>query len=185
MANTLNRLTYTINVEGIISLHPVWVRKVVIFPSSTADKAVFVFWNEGDSPVSTKNGETVTVTASSKTFASSGNFEQTDINPDTQIIKINYSATDENLYTMQIATNANNNTITVDALNSYHGTITDDSSEIYSWKVWDSHVAFTIKAPGTEKFSWELDFGDKGRWFPNLAMRTLSSSATLELFMRN
>ena len=131
-----------------------------------------------------------TVTASTRTFESTGNFAQATINPN-QIIKFSYSATGENLYTLQIATNANDNTITADPLESYHGTITDDSSELYSWDVWDPYVAFTMTAPtdsGTYALSpvidIELDFGDKGYWFPNLAMHTLSTSAIFELLLR-
>lgn len=184
MTNVLNRRTITIDAEGIISLVPITIRKASFSNINAAgDKAIFVFWDENDTVVQTKAGVTTTVTASSATFASTSNFPTATINPDLQIIKFTYSATGENLYTGQIATNADNNTITLDAINSYHGTLTNDTNEAYSWNVWNSHIAFTLLSPGTEKVAWEVDFGPNGYWFPNLAMRTLTASATIELLV--
>jgi hypothetical protein len=184
MTNVLNQKTITIDEEGIISTVPICLRKATIIVNAAADAATFAFWNESDTAVSSKVGQTTSVTASSRTFSSTGNFPTATINP-SQIIKVSYSATAENLYTMQIATNADNNTITVDPVTTYHGTITDDTNQAYSWKVWNSYTAFTIKAPsGTPKVNHEVDFGDKGYWFPNLAMHTLSTSATLELLLK-
>lgn len=183
MANVLNQRTITIDTEGIISLVPICIRKATIICNAAADAAIFTFWSVDATAASTKTAETVTVTASTNTFASTGNFATATINP-SQIMKISNTATNENLYTFQIATNADNNTITTDATNSYHGTVTDDTSQLYSWKVWTPYTAFTIKSPGTENVSWEVDFGDKGYWFPNLAMHTLSTSATLELLVK-
>ena len=124
----------------------------------------------------------MTVTASTRTFASTGNFATATISPN-EIFKVNESATNENLFTMQIATNADNNTITTDPVTTYHGTITDDTSQLYSYDIWTPYTVFTLLSPGTEKVVVGIDFGCRGYWFSNLAMHTLSSSATLEILL--
>lgn len=183
MANVLDQRIMVIASEGIISPKPIWIRKVIFRPQTAGHAATFTFWDENETATSEKIGQSVTVTASTRTFASSTNFPQSTINPD-QIIKFSYSATGENLYTLQIATNADNNTITADVLESYHGTITDDTTEIYSWKVWTPKIAFTFVAPATELRYVTLDFGDKGYFFPNLAMHTLSGTSSALIYVR-
>ncbi len=178
----LDKEVITLDTEGIISIEPITVRKVVLFPNAASDAATFTFWQEGGTEVTSQTNVTTSVTASSNTFSSTGNFPTATINPN-QIFKVTNSSTSENEFTFQIASNANNNTITTDDTNSYFGTVTDDTSETYSWTVWDPYTAFTMKAAGTEVMNYELDFGDNGFWFPNLAMHTLSTSATFELYV--
>lgn len=183
MANVLNQRTIILDTEGIISTTPIWVRKVIIHPNSAGDSATFQFWHESDTATSSKPHKSISVTASTNTFSSTGNFPTATINP-SQIFKVTYSSSGNNAYTYQIATNADDNTITTDATNSIHGTVVDDATKVYSWKVWTPYTAFKIISPGTEVIDWALDFGDKGRWFPNLSMAELSASATFELFVK-
>ena len=177
--------------EGVISAAPLVIQAIVLKPSGDGDAASFVFWNESDSPVTTygtMNNKTVTATASTKTFASTGNFETDSINA-YQIIKIHATSSGDNIGTYQIATNADDNTITVTNPASIFGqavTLADDTSEIYSYRVWDTHPLITLKTSGitSDKGEVQKDWGPKGFRVPNLAMNTLSSGAVAYIYLR-
>lgn len=181
MANVLNQRTLTLDAEGIISVEPIWVRKVVIFPNSAGNSAKFTYWDLAASADTTQTGKTVTVTSGTD-FLSTGNFESSEITVN-DIFIITDTSTGNNLFTLHVKTRTDDDNIIIDALNSYHGTITNEASKVYSWEMRTPYTAFTIISPDAEAISWEIDFGDEGKFFPNLAMNTLSGSTTLELFI--
>ena len=179
MANvTTKGRTYSLDSMGIISKSPIWIRTAVLYPNAAADVVTFYSWNENETPISTKDIQTVTTTLTT-TITSTGNFPTATIDPG-DIIKIHYTSTDNNVDTFSVLANADDNTITVDTAQ----VLTNEASKIYSWKVWRPFVSFKILSPGTEKMMATIDFGDKGRWFPNLFMDALSTSAVVALLIR-
>ena len=118
------------------------------------------------------------------TFASTGNFTATDVAVN-DIIYFFRTSTGNNEYRCQIGTRSNDNQIIIDALNAHHGTITNEATKVYSWRVWTPKTAFSMAAGvdvDAEPVTEVIDFG-YGKWFPNLAMNGLSTSVTAELYL--
>lgn len=173
-----------INTEGIISIRPIWIKKVRFLRAAYDDAATFTWWDEGETPdhtVATK--ETTFATA---TFTSTGNFASgaPAVN---DIIYFYKTSTGNNKFRVQTGTAGDNDDAIVDALNSYHGTFTDEATKTYSWKIWTPKIAFSFEAGldvDAEQITEVINFGDRGVRFNNLAMHTLSSSATAEIYVR-
>jgi hypothetical protein len=135
-------------------------------------------------------GKTLTVTASTGTFVCNTFFERDNISAD-QIMKVTATSSGKNLGYWQIATNADDDTITVDLPLATYGqntTLADDAAGVYSWKVWDNYNFLTIKGSGMTSTAADLslvqvDFNG-GFWVPNLAMNTLSSNAVLWIYLK-
>jgi len=191
MANVMTGNPLYIDTEGIISVLPLCIRKILWQPASTGNATTFTYWVESDAPVTTfgiRNAQTVSVTAATNTFVSATNFETDSINVD-QIMRVLNTSSGDNIGYWQIATNANDNTITVDKPAQVYGqsvTLADDTSEIYSWRVWDNHSLITIKGSGITGDTGlvSLDFYDYGYWVPNLAMNTLAASGVVWIYLK-
>lgn len=174
--------TWVISEAGIITEKPVLIEKAIIYPNAAADTALFVCWHNGDTP-------TQTVTNGTMTSVNGQEFEATALWPTAtinvgQIVKFTKTSTRNNERTFLVATNADNNNITVDVAQDP----TEEDGKIYNWKVYEPVVAFKILSPGTEAVAWEIDFtgfgkSGRGRYFPNLAMDDLTSGAIVHLFI--
>ena len=190
MANVTKGNPLYVDTEGVISTIPLTIKKIVLKPSATGDAATFTYWVESDTPLTTygtRADKTVTITASSGTFASTTNFETDSIDVD-QIFKVVKSSTGNNIGTWQIASNADDNTITVDKPATVLGgtpTVTDGTSSILTWYVWDTRYLLTIKGSGVTNDTGlvQVDFPNGGFRVPNLAMNTLSTSAVLYIYL--
>jgi len=180
MTNVKNpELCWVIDTEGIISKSVICVRKVIIIPNAAGDKADFMTWDENGTPVLTGDGITGTIT-DTDTLTSTAGFETDDISPGDVIKITGGTGSALNWNTFLIDTNANDNTIVVhnDPL------MTNEATKLYNYEAWTPVIAFTILSPGTEAVAHEIDFGEKGRWFPNLAMDNLTTSAVVHLYIR-
>jgi archaellin len=181
MANVVTRRTYVLDTAGVVSKVPIYVVKAVLFPNAAGDSVTFMSWNENDTADTTMADKTVTATADPY-LQSTGNFESTEVTAG-DVIKIIRSSTGNNLDTFSVATRDNDNQVTLDG----YPTLTAESTKVYTWKVWTPFVSFKLTSPGTEAISEILDFSGenngKGRWFPNLMMDALSSSAVIHLFI--
>jgi len=180
MTNVKNpELCWVIDTEGIISKSMICIRKAVIIPNAAADIANFKTWDEGGTPVLTGDGITGTITATD-TLTSTAGFETDDISPGDVIKITGGTGSALNWNTFLIDTNADDNTIVVhnDPL------MTNEATKLYNYKAWTPTLAFKLDTPGTEVVPFELDFGDKGRWFQNLALDDLTTSAVVHLYIR-
>jgi len=63
--------------------------------------------------------------------------------------------------------------------------LTNDTAQIYSWKIWTpySDLVVSCDAATGAKSETEIYFGTPGRWFPNLAITALSTSATAQIIL--
>ena len=190
MSNVTTGNPLVIDTEGVISAVPLVIRGILLKPNATGDSATFTYWYESDDPITNgdKKGQTVSVTASSGTFSSTGNFPTDNVNPN-QIMRVIHTSSGNNVGYWQIATNADNNTITVDnpaQVLRQPVTLTDDTSKIYTWKIWEPRILTVIRGSGlTGDTSLNyIPFDDGGVWVPNLAMHSLSTSAVLYVFLK-
>lgn len=182
MANSLTTNPLIINAEGIISIKPIWIRMVRVLPAATGDFVTFTYWDENETPDHHFSGETATL--STATFTSTGKFAAgaPAVN---DIIYFYKTSTGNNQFRLQTATAGDNNDAVVDALNSYHGTLTDESTKVYSWKIWTPKVAFDFDTTVTPSIRpLTIDFGEKGKRFSNLAVHTIDTNLTAEIFVR-
>lgn len=193
MANIIDGNPWIISVEGVISTIPVRIQKIILKQAATGDAATLNYWLESDTAADSGVGEDLTVTASTGTFAANNAFTTALVDP-FNIIKFSNSESGKNLGYYQIATNADNNTITVGLDTNVYGgnvaTLGNDTTNGYTWKVWDPRLFMIIKGSGMTSTAADLslvqvDFGDRGFWVPNLAMNTLSSSAVLYIYLCN
>ena len=190
MSNVISGNPFYIDTEGIISTVPLRIKSIVMKPNATGDAATFTYWVESDSAITngTKTAATTTVTAATGTFASTGNFPTANVNPN-QILKVTHTSSANNIGYWQIATNADNNTITVDIPAAVYGlqipTLTNDTSKAYHWVIRDPREFAIIRGSGLagDTSILQMDFGNTGVWVPNLAMHTLSTSAVLYVYL--
>jgi len=190
MANIVDGNPFYIDTEGIISIVPLVIKGILLKPNATGDAATFTYWRKEDSTITNgdKTNATTTVTASTGTLASTGNFPTANVDPN-QIIQIHATSSGKNIGYWQIASNADDHTITVDLpAKVYPATVTmaDDTNGNYNWKIWDARPFAIIRGSGiTGDTSLNyLDF-ENGIWVPNLAMHTLSTSAVLYIYLKN
>ena len=189
MANVVNGNPLIIDGEGVISTVPLMIKSILLVPNDAGDSATFTYWLESDTVADSGVGEDLAVTASSGTFAATGAFTTALINPH-QILRTLVSESGSNIGYYQIATNADNNTITVDEPEAVYGgkvaTLANDTANQYTWKVWDPRVFSVIRNSGIsgDTSLAHLKFGDSGLFVPNLAMHTLSTLAVLYIYLR-
>ena len=183
MTNVLQEQNvWYLDTEGVVTANPVYIRKIVLIPNAAADAATFTCWGPQSSEPTVRTtmiGKTVT-TSLTTTITSTGNFEATTEALANDIIEITKTSTANNLGSWQIGTRSSDDAIIVDVGNS---ALSNDTGATYDWKVWKPAPVFKMVSPGTEKVAIQLDFGEKGFRFPNLAMHTLSTSAVLYVYV--
>lgn len=173
MANSLVGKMYTIDTVGYVSMMPIKVLKITLYPNTEADSVTFKYAYIGsentDHIRATMTAKTATV--STNAITSTGNFEASELVTG-DAIQITNTSSGNNM-TSVFATRTDDNTATC-----YGVTLTDEASKTYSWRVYKGYTGATLKAAETEKGVVELDFGD-GMWFPNLTCSAISSSSDL------
>lgn len=179
MTNAITKRTYVLDTTGVISKTPICLRMAIFFPNNKGDQVTFVSWDESATPDTTMVSKTVTASATDPSFTSTGNFETAEVSVG-DIIKIYESDSGENLDSWLVAVRDSDDKITVDSF----PTVTADAGAVYSWKIWTPYTSFKFLAQNIEEVTEVYDFGDKGYWFLNLAMDTLSSGSIVHLLIR-
>ncbi len=181
MANVLTSgaPVWKIATAGVVSTGPVIIKKALLIPNAAADAATFVSWDEDQgTKKATMSGKTATVT-STKTVTSTGNFETGEVAAG-DIIKIYTSVTTgNNMGTYVVDTRDSDDAVTIETANA----LTDEASSVYSWWTMTPYTVIQATSPGTEKCSYELDFGPDGLHLPNLALSAISTSAVVYLYV--
>ena len=179
MANVLSGLVWKVDTVGIVSETPITIRKAVLLPNAASDAALFHYWNPappGTGDInSTAGAQTATVT-STATIASTGNFEATEVAVG-DIINITNSSTGNNTGPVVVITRTDDNTIVTS------GGLTNEDNKIYSWDIYNGHLALHLPAGSSDTSPTTLDFGPGGLSLPNLALYTRSTSAVVHLYI--
>lgn len=182
MANDLTTRTLTIDTEGVISEKPIWIKSVRFFRAAYNDAATFTWWDENGTP--DHHFQNISIVVSTLDFSNASFVAGAPAASD--IVYIYKTSTGNNQFRFQTATAGDNTKFVADALNAYMGTVTDET-KYASCKIWTPKVAFSFKAgidTDAEGATDTIDFGVQGMRFDNLAMHTLSSSATVEIYVR-
>jgi len=154
---------------GILSETPVWISKIIYIPTTAADDLLFKEWNENTTVATgTKSGETAVSIASSSVLTVTGKLPSTIA--DGHVFEI--TATDgdtTNLGKRVVESNAgNDNSITIQEDNWQ-----DESGKTYSWQTFATVNSIVLKAGASDASPIHVDFGVKGRRFPNLTLETI------------
>lgn len=177
MANSMTGPVWNLDSLGIITTSGVWIRSIIFYPNAEGDAAQFLWWDE-NSPAVTTTDVTYTITVSTdNTVTSTGNFPST--YADGKVVKIwKTSGSDAGKYGL-IKTAGNNN-----AFVTHLAPFTTEANKVGSFYCLNTYNAIKLMQPkDTNEHSLQISFpGPKGLWLPNLALDSLSSSATIALY---
>lgn len=184
MANVLGDNTVIVSAEGVLFTRPVCIKTVRFHRNAYNDAMIFTKWDENATPDHNLIGAASTWSTLTLTMTGLLPAGSPAVN---DICRIYDTNTGNNQFVFQCATAGDNNDAIFDALNAWYGTVTDEASKVYSMKIWTPSVAFELSAGldvDAEQVTDKIDFGSQGHWFPNLAVHTISTSLTAELFLR-
>lgn len=178
MANTFYKNIYNLDSLGIISPRPIYIIGYTFYPAAEGDAAQFVYWTEDTSEVSaaaTATGVTYTVTVSTdNTVTSTGNFASTWA--DGKVAKCTKTTgSDWGKYGL-IKTAGNNN-----AFVTHLAPFTTEADKVGNWICYTTYNALKIMQP--KDTNEESVFHPVNFTFPNLALDSLSTSATIVLYV--
>lgn len=179
MANQTSKIVWSVDTAGIVSTAPVTISKIIYYVNEHGDVAKLTYWDESSTPQDEQSAKTVTATAETRTFESTGNFDTDDVDVG-DIIKI-VASNSNNAGTYMVATNANDNTITVAAAQ----TVVADTSKTYAWKTWRPSEFLTLhgtKLTGDDQ-PIQVDFGNGFR-VPNLCLESMTASGRMLIYLK-
>jgi hypothetical protein len=187
MANARNENIWNCDTAAsIISLTPLWIRKITLEPNAAGDSAVLNFW-DATSPYAELSGtysvDTIlgTITSTTTLTMASGTLLPSAVR-DGDIFKIllggNGAAANKN--TTSLVTTAGNNTVVVCAGAGW----TNEAGKTYRFTTYPYRPAFKLISQATTLQEVDRDFGGRGFWVPNLILETLSSSAVVKIYLR-
>jgi len=178
MANSNDTRLYKLDTNDIIFRTPVLITKVVLFSNAAADVCEFKWWDPTNPAVTDQGTATITSTTTI-TFTTS-------VVPSTVLDGsvfdiVGSTGAVANLGT-ELVTTAGNNTVVVCS----QAVWTNEATILYSFKNYPVYTAIYLKAGASDASPTTLDFSSErggGRWFPNLTLETLSTSATVHLYI--
>ena len=154
-------------------------------------------------PLSEKYRVTASMNGSTNKLTSTGNFTAALVGTPPSIMRILYTEDATQYRTgagpgggglggyLLVVTRNTDNKITVA---TGGGTLSNEASKEYSWWIVmedsDMETAFVIKALKTGgsdtivQGAVMYDFGENGKWFPNLACTSLSTSSSIDLYLK-
>ena len=177
MANQTTQRIWSVDTVGIISTGPVVIDKIIYYVADHADVAKFTYWEESATAQTTKSAATVSATASTRTLDSTGNFATADVDVG-DIVKI-LASNSKNVGTYMVATNADNNTITVGAAQ----TILDHTSKVYAWKTIRPNEFITLHGSKLTDDDTPVEVCFDGFRVPNLCLESISASGRILIYL--
>jgi len=195
MANSTYGKVWTLDTIGLITRNPVWVRKAILYANATGDTATMYYWDTSDTIAAgcdstTDQTVTGTITGTDTLTISGGTLLPSTIT-DGSIFEITYSTgAVANVGKPMVVKTAGNNTVVVIHKIPAADVWTDEAAKDYTWKTYQNRLAMKFVSAtdsGTYQTDpiepYEIDFGENGFRFPNLTLETLSTSATISLYL--
>jgi hypothetical protein len=161
---------------GVIMTTPLWIKKIVLVPNAHSDTATLKYWIDYPG-VERVHKKSQAIETDANTLTSVGNFLAASTAA-TDVIHIYEADLAANIGTWEIAT-----VVSDDAIDVLPGTFTVDASGVYSWKTYASYPLATMKSQATSSLGYELNFGGKGLYVPNLMVTAMSTSAVLYIYL--
>jgi hypothetical protein len=181
MANTSTGLVWICDTVGIISKKSVWVRSATIIPNAAGDAALLSWWDELNPTTNSELGLNATISGSAT-------FTDTDTGNDKltaaafaagSVVKIIGSDGLPANQTYHLIATAGNN----DRFITTAASLTNEVAVNYHITDYPVRIGIQFLSQATNKKQEYIFFGDKGHWFPNLVLTSISASATVILNM--
>lgn len=180
MSNDLTSTPYlwVLNSPGILSETPVYIKQIYYLPSTQAHTVIFKQWDENSTVAAgTLNGKVGTITLTN-TLTSTGNLPSSIA--DGHIFEIVASDGDaDNIGKHVVETAGNDNAVVI------HGDDwTNEATVTYSWATYATTAAMYMIANSGNTDAVQLNFGDKGRRFPNLTLEVIDGGTVYVYLLR-
>jgi hypothetical protein len=193
MANSIYGRVWTLDTIGLITRNPVTVRKAILYASATGDAATMYYWDDSDTiaaGVGEHGGVNGTITGNDTLTMASGTLLPSTIT-DGSIFEITASnGSADNVGKPMVVKTAGNNTVVVIHKIPAADQWTNEATKHYSWKTYQNRLAMKFVSAtdsGTYQTDpiepYEIDFRAPGFRFPNLTLETLSTGATISLYV--
>jgi hypothetical protein len=161
---------------------PIHVKKVILYPNAAGDSCVIQSYNPEATPKATMDYKSVTVTGGNQ-IVSTGNFETAEVAAG-DIIHIYASDTGNNKGNFVVSARSDDNTITVGGSEWDTTPLSNEASKYYSWTTITPYTSIPLLTPTTDICEVQLDFGDSGFIFPNLILKSISTSAKVYIYYK-
>ena len=176
MSNVLKKAaTWTVDTVGILSTTPVRVKFIQFYPNAASDAFELDFWDESAAIANSNIGVTATIT-STTTFTATTAVLTSSAFPQYAtlgILRTNGSQANVGRFWIATTGGTGNTVITTTGL-------TAEVAKGYGLSCYQNYVAFTgLSVGATYKKDDYYFFGDKGLYLPNLALKSISTSAVL------
>lgn len=170
MANSTSGRRWSLDSVGILTHSPVWVQRVVFFPAAAAQALQFNSYDSiaHSTAANNKTDKTGTVSGTT-TLTSTGNLPATIRDGDVFEITAS-SGSAANVGKWLVATAGDTNAVVTAGL-------TNESDKIYNWRTYPYVSEVYLKAGASDASPVTIDFGPKGRWFPNLILETIGGGS--------
>ncbi len=175
MSNILTGRKWTLDTVGIISETPLFVKRIIYEPNAAGDVAVFNHWDEGvaNCVSSTFYGLDFTATITSGTTITATTSVLTSTITAGSIFHIVASGGAAANLGRELVTTAGNNTVVVCSQAGW----TNEATIKYTANVYNYRLAERILAGASDASPTTIFYGDKGRFFPNLILNSISTSS--------
>ena len=169
MANVTSGVVWELGTLGIIKDGPVVIQRVVFVPTTKDHECRFNFYNKSDVVASAAqinftgtitNAKTLTTTAGIATGIVAGDIFD--------IIASTGAAANVGRRLVESITSD-------DAVTIVEDNWTNEEAKSYSYDAYTGRCAVYLKAGATDASPVTIDFGDKGRFFPNLVLTVLTA----------
>jgi hypothetical protein len=161
---------------------PIHVKKVILYPNAAGDYAVIQSYNPEAAVKATMDYKAVTVTLGT-TITSTGNFETAEVAAG-DIIHIYGSDSGNNKGNFVVSERTSDNAIVVGGTEWDTTPLTNEANKYYSWTTITPYTSIPLLTPTTDICEVQLDFGDSGFIFPNLILKSISTSAKVYIYYK-
>jgi hypothetical protein len=170
MSNALTGRLWVCDSVGILTHSNLTIQRVVFFPGAAAQVLQL---NSYDSlshatAANCKTGQTGTITGTT-TLTSTGNLPSTIRDGDVFEI-YDSSGAAANKSKWLVATAGDGNAVVTAGL-------TNEASKVYNWRTYPYNIELYLRAGASDASPVTIDFGYRGRRFPNLILETIGGGA--------
>jgi hypothetical protein len=174
MATTKRGQTIKMTTTGVVKKGRIKVMAIELVPNAAGDTATFGTYFSGDKDSSVR-GAVITSVASG-VVTSTGNFTSTNIDTG-DVVEIVY-ASDKNSNVSFLATRDNDNQITASPIED----LTDETTSVWDFDVYTPSQELIVTCDATTGADTPQTTYLNGRWFNNLTLTALSTSAVVYIY---
>lgn len=182
MSNVTIGNTWVLDTVGVIKNDPVLIQRVVFRPTAASQVCKFTWYDltnsvsggcRDNTSATVSTGETLTGAAGTlpNTILAGSVFEL--IHESTGAsVNLSKAGAGQEKKRYRVATAGSGTAVVVES-----NVWTNEGPFYYSWRNYPVYQAIYLPAGVSDASAVSIDFGDEGRWFPNLVLDTLTAGA--------